>query len=259
MINKFKKNKTCFIIILFHLFINNYLISKKHDGLEFKNIYGNEELKDENKEFIINIIKKFGMQGYNIKIYKMNDLAIKKFGCNNAFVYFNNMYISENFFESLTEGSKKFLIGHELIHIKKGHAKKVALLNIISLLSWLISSEFITSYINENCLSKSNKIVKEIGMRFIIFTINRALHDLFIAAFMRHCEKEADSQAALSLNVIEDGIKFLNEFLNEDQNKNKILAFINSFFSTHPSIKTRIKLLENIRVQHKAKQQGALT
>src|SRR5438876_215687 len=66
---------------------------------------------------------------------KMNTHALKAFGYNNAcaashvflgilpLVDTPFLFISEGFFEDLTEEEQRFLIGHELIHIKERHTK----------------------------------------------------------------------------------------------------------------------------------------
>lgn len=244
---KFKK---ILILIIILFYTENNLNAKKTNNYHIQT-YGQEKLKTENEEFIKNLIKEFSMENYNIKIYKMNSTSIKQMGYKNAFVISNLLYISENFFEELTHDAKRFIIAHELMHIKNNHGGKQIIISIASIISTITLYITLSDYIDKNYLSPyletlniNKRFKKFISSKFIVLPSVMTLSKLIQKAFSRQCEKEADEQAALNLKSIKGAIDLFNEY--PKIKKNKILAFIKSFLSTHPSMEERIKLLKKI-------------
>src|SRR5207249_2886789 len=81
-----------------------------------------------------------------ITIRRMNFDTIALVGRENAFVIgeSNYLFISEEWFDELTDAEKRFLIGHELAHLMKKHSSRNELGNTV--LTFLV-----------------NQITKEIG------------------------------------------------------------------------------------------------
>jgi Zn-dependent protease with chaperone function len=236
--------------------LSKYQTFKKdiRDKLFFKN-FGLMSVSPETENVIRNTIKEMDMETYNIEIRSMSDFAKKVFGTMNAFVYpslfskseLNLLYISEEWFDTLTPQEKRALIGHELIHIKNSHfTKGFMILITCTSLSYLAGFKLLPS----QC----------IGLLSILFTLNW---------YSRLCEEEADIQSAKKLQCAADSAKLFAHFIDKTKTtrsplqqwlKSKIknkknLNIINSVFTffgdTHPKPKNRVAYMKKL-----AEQQG---
>ena len=79
-----------------------------------------------NEECIRSILKRVGVDEKVLEIRRFTKADIKEEGWDNAYIYYVGedtyyFYISEDWFETLTEAEKIFLIAHEAMHIKLNH------------------------------------------------------------------------------------------------------------------------------------------
>lgn len=261
-INNLIKNSV--IMLFFALFMSNISISGSNICQEILGIHGSEA-DPECKSFIENIIKELNMQDYNIKIYKMDDRTIAKFGYKNAFVFFNNIYISQDYFKSIPNDVKRFLIGHELMHIKKNHISKNLIFNLAFITASTWAGYSISKYLDKKFKSKDQdkqndntilqKIKNSITTRVVIAPTTFIATSAICKMFSRYCEKEADRESALNLNSTEGGIKFFEDLENDriyieshliGKKPSIFSRWTSRLFSTHPTNEERIKLLKNL-------------
>lgn len=176
-----------------------------------------------------------------IMIRKMNHTALMAYGYCNAIAYFPkwllfipisktpHLFISEGFFEDLTPSEQRFLIGHELAHIKEQHLLYFHLLITVFLIGLLALVWYIRRYFKQKWARWTVTILL-IASCFLI-------SDLIEYAYCRHIEKEADriSLAALQSH---DGLLAL---LDRWQREFKVPLHNNYYgiFSDHPSTSER--------------------
>lgn len=199
-----------------------------------------------------------------VNIRKMNATALRQFGYHNAFAYFPQllnifpignqafMYISEGFFEDLSEQEQTFLIGHELAHIKEQHTKYIPLtvLLMIILISWAVwglrkkirnlvvrmlpvTYAAAAFWVLAVCLWLAGILVVEIGM----------------AVYQRHIERVADMAALEKLACHEGLLKITDRWLKEF--KMPLHNDYYGIFADHPSCAERKAYCLELQQQHK--------
>jgi Zn-dependent protease with chaperone function len=176
-----------------------------------------------------------------IKICKMNTLAMQQFGYCNALAVTPlfldlipissqpYMYISESFFADITPAEQRFLIGHELIHIRDQHVDWlnfwIIILQITGfIIFWLItkSLRLKLSAFKAQTLSKEPLILK---LRIILGVICKAfvpaaiiciafvttnLTPILISlTYRRYIEREADCRSLELLNSHAGALQFM--------------------------------------------------
>lgn len=183
------------------------------------------------------------------KIRKMNQMAMMTFGYHNAFVYFpllfsciptNSspyLFISEGFLEDLSPQEQRFLIGHEMVHIKEKHTLYLNLL-----LYLLLALLFLLSYL---LIKKVHNIVQIMQHKkyilgafcSIVGLICFSIPTLIALAYRRHIEKVADCQSLQVLKTYEGCTKIIARWEKEFN-----LPAHNPYFgllSDHPSCEER--------------------
>lgn len=261
MLNLYIQNFIKTLLLIFGFSFVNIRAENKNDSVlnSMGDMYVDPAGLDPNcKMFIEDVIKELNMQDYDIEICKMNQLAINKIGYKNAFVLFNRLYVSEDFFKSLQYDVKKFLIAHELMHIKNNHSYKILAVNFISsivpiaiMINYALNKIKNSSNKNQD-LSKEQKIKDSVLNSFLTIPISFLSLRLLNRAFSRYCEKQADRDAVLNLKSIKGGLGLFEEF-KVDQEMNKkpesfIKKYLLSWFLTHPSHDERIKFLKNLQI-----------
>lgn len=228
--------------------------------------FGYQALRKENEDFIKGIINDLDMNDYTIEIRGMSYLAQTKVGHINAFAsglkFFAYIYVSEEWFDTLALEEKEALIRHELMHIRKNHlVKKVAFGVLIGGLIEFIKGFF--DKIQEGKTLKKNWLRTQVNIfgepqeiNFINY-ISKLVTLMIIAKYSRITEKEADIEAAKTMQNKQGFITFLTNFANNrDENriskfkfKQSILDFfepIIALFRTHPPCKERIDYIKEI-------------
>ncbi|OQA35227.1 MAG: heat shock protein HtpX [Candidatus Dependentiae bacterium ADurb.Bin331] len=226
---------------------------------------GFQALLPHNQYFIEAIITELDMQDYCIEIRGMSNFAQALFGRTNAFVvpscfgqkFHAFLFISEDWFESLSEESKEALVKHELMHLKHNHVAKKAIFSWASALSFLALKKLIINPVFDlnNPDFMRRKDLKAINAcAFFMCLLGWVLVD---AKFSRFIEHEADIEAAKTMNHTEG---FVDLFTNIKENTRdpysrftvkrflqKIDDFFGSYFSTHPDLDERIEYMKNFK------------
>jgi Zn-dependent protease with chaperone function len=247
--------------------ITGYLVNKKYKVVKsMKNKCGNyvasfvgpEKMDPEFERYCQEIVKELGMDS-SIEFRKMGSWASRTMGQNNAFVlpFMNYVFIGD-FFKDLTFKERRFLIGHELMHIDKRHgAKHVSLILLASLIVSKID-KYYTGYITNKVASvfsqeTQEKYFKDTKLsKYIIPAISRMPISLGISAsnfaLKRYQEREADRETARRLgpSAIMGGIALFKRFKALHAHLDSLspaLKTILNLTSTHPSDDERIKAL----------------
>lgn len=209
-------------------------------------------LSTDNEQFIKTIIDDLKMQDYCIEIRGMSNHAKQAFGRTNAFVmpsiFFNKkshsyLYVSEEWFETLPQDAKDGLIRHELMHLREDHVQQ----KIKFLLLSSLGAGILTGLINEMILRRVHPATQP------IVTVGALL---LIAKHSRSCEKEADIEAAKTMDNKHGLVDLFENIKDNTQDPESKYAFkrcINNFFeailaplSSHPELDERIEYIENL-------------
>lgn len=232
--------------------IGSYLKNMSIESHE--ELYGNEDVSPEDREFINNIAKEMGFNR-ELNIKKFNQHAINVVGYANAFAIVvcgkEYIYISEDYFKRLSHGEKRFLIGHELTHLLNNH------LPVRSNLSLALIAIIAVNFVNIMALQTSETTIIPHAFRTIIIpsNINSKTLAVSTAALLipllsislaahkieRDQEYEADMESALKLNSAEAGISFLQPYASLAAKKTNSIS---SIFASHPKASDRIARLK---------------
>ena len=186
-------------------------------------------------------------------VRKMNRTALLTFGYHNAFVYFFNflnciplnnspvLFVSEGFFDDLSDEEQRFLIGHELIHIQEHHTHylNLVLLSVLIFLSIVCAllKKTIYSYIQKRVSTHYYSLISALvfyGLLFICYSVST----LSGLAYRRHIEWVADCRSLALLESYDGALK-----LTERWQKEFNLPLHNPYLgllSDHPSCHERI-------------------
>ena len=209
--------------------------------------FGAQLIAPEQEEKIKMIAQEMGVIE-NFVIRKMNYNALQTFGYHNAFAYFPALlnfipisnqpflYMSEGFFEDLSEAEQRFLIGHELIHIKEHHLQYAIfllyLLELVLVIALVLSKKHIFSF-----AQKYGPVGYQRSISYVILSLLLGMclviPDLIGFAYRKHVEWEADHESMQLLKTYDGGITLIQRWEREFK-----FPWHNPYwglFSDHPS------------------------
>ena len=241
---------------------------------------GNESVSPETEQCIRHIIKDMNMENYHIEIFSMNNYGKNLYGFMNAVVlpsFFrsksNFLYISQDWFNTLSQQEKRALIGHELIHIRNKHIPKKVMI--------LIASCFFNSVLAVNlirCIEPDAFDIRaDITFRkkfFEMFAIELFMLFFYFSNgprnwYSRFCEKEADIQSAQLLDCAEGAAELWAQFICKTNAEKslfkksltkipykKVRTIIKFLFldGTHPQPKKRVAYMKKLALESKQNQ-----
>lgn len=86
------------------------------------------KLSPENEQAVRSIMRSIGIESKFTEIRRLSDWEVMMMGRKNAYVSKNftgyKMVISEDWFNELTPAEKRFLTGHEAMHVRLGHCDR---------------------------------------------------------------------------------------------------------------------------------------
>jgi Zn-dependent protease with chaperone function len=208
---------------------------------------GAQHIVPEYEETVRQIATEMGVTEHII-IRKMNQKALLSFGYYNAITYFPTLFfcipisntpflfVSTGFFEDLSLAEQRFLIGHEMVHIKERHTQYLNLCLLILFLGLLLCSVFVRK-------AFSLLIQKYCDMHYHALLINVVSCPLFFfcflipelveSAYRKHIEFEADYQSLSMLQSYDGCIKLLERW--ESEFKVPLHNNYWGLFADHPS------------------------
>ncbi len=87
-----------------------------------------DKLSADNEQFVRSIMRSIGIENKFTEIRRLSDWEMMVMGRKNAYVSKNftgyKMVISEDWFNELTAGERRFLTGHEAMHVRLGHCDR---------------------------------------------------------------------------------------------------------------------------------------
>lgn len=229
--------------------------------------FGTMSLAQCQEEKIRNIAQEMNITEHFI-IRKMNRAALLAYGYCNAFVCFytflnfipiNNtpfLFVSEGFFEDLSEEEQRFLIGHELIHLQEHHTQYF---NLILYCIWIMMLIFCRRFRNtifssiQWCVPiRYSSYVSYVSMSVFccVLFLCSFISTLGSLAYRRNIEWIADCRSLELLKSYDGAIKITERWQKEFK-----IPLHNPYFglfSGHPSCHERIVYYE--QVKNKAKE-----
>lgn len=202
-------------------------------------------------------------QQMNIKqpiiIRKMNAQAMQVFGYHNLFVIFHRfmylfplvdtpfLFVSETFFEELTEQEQIFIIGHELTHAKEHHLRYFFLWYF--LFSILLFASFWYLLIFPYLIPVLHKRLQSnyYGITIMCFLCTYIVCTTIMSCmYRRHIEWQADDHSLTLFSAHAGGIDYMNR-IQKECGDIPAMALCGGLFTTHPSCAER----RNYFKQHK--------
>lgn len=212
--------------------VKNYLDSYAIGIAEKK--FGSKRLAQSQEDKILSIAAEMGITE-NIVIRKMNTPALLTYGYYNAFAYFAGaffqvfpisdqpfMFVSEGFLEDLSAEEQRFLIGHELIHIRDRHTKYLTFLWYLSVLLLLIMAYYM----------RRKYLLSKFPTGLLVY-FSLVIPNLTVLAYRRHIEWVADTESMKMLGSYDGCMKLMSRWqkdfeMPKDHPMHKLL-------SDHPS------------------------
>lgn len=223
--------------------LDAYAISMTHQA------FGAQPLSEQQEGLIRSVADKMGIDHQRLIIRKMNTIAMRTFGYYNAFAYFPQffglpistipfLFVSEGFFEDLTEPEQLFLVGHELTHVKEQHTLGFMLIVILSIMLIFLciftTKNRIKAWTDASCHTHQN--IAWIGTLLCLGFFSLCIVDIGFAYYQRHMEYIADRNSLETLQSYDGCLALLErwdkDFKIEQQNRLEL-------FADHPCLAKR--------------------
>lgn len=223
---------------------------------------GYHAVSKENEQFIRALITELNMDDYCIEIRGMTYQAKLHVGYINAFVIptlFSKkkhayLYISEVWFDTLSNEEKRALVGHELMHIYLNHRTKSFLLSISSAIVAGAMGNMLAKVIIEKNSTVANNSAFPTIMSALEFTGSMLVQ----SKYSRMCEKEADIKATQVTHEKQGMLTLLHTMKTKTHDpkskfiikriKDKMIKPIAHLFSSHPKISQRVAYIKKLEL-----------
>lgn len=228
-------------------------------------ILGEVPVSAQQEEFIRSVAAEMNIQE-NFLVRKMSQPAMLTLGYCNAFACFPLifnciptgtqplLFMSEGFFEDLTLQEQRFIIGHELTHIKEHHTQYLNLWImmvqlIVLIFLWVLFRWYITPRIKRKFAEKKQRIAIYAVITFMVFAITELGATLVQKQYLRDYERVADYSALTTLNCHDGFIALIKRWQSDYQ-----MPSHNSYyglFADHPSCVERKNYCLQLQAQQK--------
>lgn len=217
--------------------------------------FGKQRLAEQYEQMIRSIADRMGIQE-QFTVRKMNTYSTQVMGYHNAFalqpLLFGFipvglspfMFVSEGFFEDLSQQEQEFLIGHELIHIERAHVRYFNLIYYLLLVIVIAVWFLLRRKIRSMCGKKV--WLYPVATFIMLFCCSDALNVAGLA-YKRSIEYEADSTSVALLNSYDGGMALIKRWQKEFR-----MPLHNDWwglFSDHPSCHERIAYFSQVKQQ----------
>lgn len=218
--------------------------------------FGNQPLSQENEAEVRAIIDELNYKEPVI-IKKMNWVALQKFGYYNAFACYNmeggfisgspHIFASDNFFKDLSPEERRFIIGHEVMHLRERHIHFINFVMLfVSVLLLIFYIVFLYPFLNirfkalsikhANFLKWGSFLMIVIACSFVVSAISNASR--------RYIEADADCKSVTELGTHAGGLKIIDRWCKDFK-----MPEHNSYygiFADHPSCFQRREYITNL-------------
>jgi Zn-dependent protease with chaperone function len=232
---------------------------KQYAQSSIETTYGSARISPIYEAKITALAKEMGIET-PIIMRKMNTTTLVLFGYYNAFAIFPQignvlplvntpfLFISEGFFEDLSEQEQRFLIGHELAHIKAEHTRYLGITSLIAYLMllflyWQFIMRPLMPYL-QNLIAPSYHYWLKGGTIASALFICSTVVNLASWRYQRHIEWEADIVSLTQLQSHDGGLKLMERWQRDYQ-----MAATNRYWglcADHPSCTER----KNFIIEH---------
>lgn len=245
----------------YHSFIqeklNHYLINTAEA------YFGSQPLAEKHEKVIKEIAQRMGVTDC-VRVRKMNTNAMRLLGYCNAFAYFPKLFlfipvgivpflfVSEGFFEDLAPGEQRFLIGHEMVHIKERHLHYFSglLFIVVLLLLWFLW--FIKNHVR-NFIYQKVPVRHAGAIRYLVMglltVVCLLIPELLESVYRKKIERDADYQSLIILNSYEGCLSLMHRWQKEFKMNEK--NSYSGFFATHPSLQERTAYCQELYFKNK--------
>lgn len=208
--------------------VKNYLSSHAQKTME--QMYGSVPLSPIYEAKIRAVATELGVED-PIIMRKMNSSALMAFGYHNAFAafpLFGNilplvdtpfLFVSEGFFEDLSEQEQLFLIGHELTHIKEHHTQYIQLILILTILAlctlWWVYVRKKTEAMVATHIPAPYQKASLFMIGFLSVWMCAVAPQLMSFWYRRHIERVADHQSLTLLHSYDGGVQLMDRWVKD--------------------------------------------
>lgn len=241
---------------------------------QWASFYGDKDVCPEIDAYIRAILTDLKFENVNeIRIKKLSKIAMYNgMGEKNACAITlwgmpRYIYINEDWFKTLSEEKKQFLIRHEAMHLKCNHSNKRIKAALISIVPVCIAHAaelwlFLKNYKKDDpAYGESVAILKKSTLKKMLYLegfafISLLVGQYFINEMIRKQEYEADALAVHSLGNCDGACQLFEEFEQYEQELDLELPqradlvlkrkLIRDHYSTHPSNQDRIVHVKKI-------------
>ncbi len=233
--------------------LNSYLLST------VEQTWGSQKVAPEHEAKIRALAHEMGINAA-IDVRKLNCNALQRVGYHNAAAVLPTvlgywpsahpayLYISEGFFEDLPLEEQRFVLGHELIHIREQHTRYALLFYLLAVFAILLFVYCMRKYI----MAKIRRhmpasAVKWTAIATFWLMVNglSLVPFLLLFAYYRRIEKDADLISVEILQSSDGGLKLLHRWEREFS-----IARHNPYggwIADHPSVHERREYLSEIK------------
>lgn len=168
-------------------------------------------------DFVAALQKELGLEKHSIEVRKFSPEAIEKEHTVAMVMGRHHLFIHETLFLSLTSEEQRFLIGHELMHIRYNHADKA--------LASAALSGVLTTIVGLKAMYALGKLGLASNLFYpFLYTVPVAAgvcaSVCMYGAISRYHEKEADMHAAQELNCADGGVVLFKRPVKNNYVKN---------------------------------------
>ncbi|MEX2437687.1 MAG: M48 family metalloprotease [Candidatus Babeliales bacterium] len=234
-------------VLFFALWSTPLLPFTKHITDYLVQGFGTQPLSKKHQRLVKSLMHKMNIsKPIDMRLANWQTKAL--WGRNNALAMYDHyLFISDSFFNELSKKEQRFLIGHELSHIKFNHNSKQ--LSVLILLIMLVF--FVYKHIYAFLRTRISRRIIRIPIGLFCFWALLVGRQVIYATLSRVCERQADKESALCLHCPEGGIAFFNRLEKTaqfPQKKNRLQKALSPWVATHPSNKERIECLKDFKI-----------
>lgn len=193
--------------------------------------FGSSLLAPQYEQFIRDIAQEMNITKPFL-VRKTNATMLGTLGYYNAFVYHPQlwnfiplcspvfMYISEGFFEDLSVAEQRFLVGHELIHLREGHCSTyyqlcMVLAPFMLLLFWSLCVRKRTRALVQRFVPAPYRLGAIVAGCVVSLVMCSLIPQVVGNAVRRQQEWQADVDSVAILNSHEGGLGFVNRMYRD--------------------------------------------
>jgi len=229
-----------------------------HSASEYVVVSKAKPLRPENDRYVRNILRAMGVvEVERVVVGHLDQKGDTSAYASTPLFVAGPRYVvigDEAWFDSCDDAHKRFVIGHEAVHLARRHEVKMGALTIGAGLAALLGDSLLRSGLS--CVPGAQDHL--LGASRAGFVGSVVFSTLLAMRFSRYIEREADTVAARELDAAAGGVADMQEFKQEIDEKvanlswwQRALHFCLAPFRSHPSCNERIAYLQKVAVEQR--------